>query len=320
MRDRTTRRRFLKICAYSAITTPIALSNNTFVTNTLAPLYKKSSSRTTFNGYAFGGDICLILDGNQEKAKAVRYAVFTEIERLEKIFSLYRTDSEIVQLNRLGVSNNPSPEMIRLLQQAQDIYILSGKLFDPTVQSVFDTVYNRRASENMKDADKKIDFSHIIIDTMNGTIDLKGKKITLNGIAQGFASDLIGELLRAYGFNHMLINIGEYVSVGESYSLLIENVLGHQLSVIDLKNNAVATSSADALYLPDGRSHLIQPSGEKDTEWKTVSVIAKNATIADGFSTAFSLMSLSAIQSLDFKELGIERILLEDFQHYVRTL
>ena len=41
-------------------------------------------------------------------------------------------------------------------------------------------------------------------------------KLTLNGIAQGFASDRVLATLRGHGIEHALINIGEHAPLGES--------------------------------------------------------------------------------------------------------
>ena len=42
--------------------------------------------------------------------------------------------------------------------------------------------------------------------------------ITLNGIAQGYITDKVGDLLRAAGFEHVLVNMGEQLAIGPKWS------------------------------------------------------------------------------------------------------
>ncbi len=61
-----------------------------------------------------------------------------EIERCEKIFSLYR-DSEIVRLNRDGMLVRPSAELVAVIDASQRIGTLSNGAFDITVQPLWHT-------------------------------------------------------------------------------------------------------------------------------------------------------------------------------------
>ena len=60
-----------------------------------------------------------------------------EIERYERIFSLYRDDSEIARLNRDGVLARPSPELVAVIDASQRLGTLSGGAFDITVQPLW---------------------------------------------------------------------------------------------------------------------------------------------------------------------------------------
>ena len=50
-----------------------------------------------------------------------------EIERLERIFALYRTDSEIARLNRDGRIEFPSLDLLTVLSQCQALSALSQR-------------------------------------------------------------------------------------------------------------------------------------------------------------------------------------------------
>src|SRR5262249_17971660 len=60
-----------------------------------------------------------------------------EIERFERIFSLYRRDSEIVRLNAAGRLANPPPELRALLGESQRLGELSSGAFDISVQPLW---------------------------------------------------------------------------------------------------------------------------------------------------------------------------------------
>ncbi len=42
-----------------------------------------------------------------------------------------------------------------------------------------------------------------------------GRQITLNGVAQGYISDRVADLLKANGVEHVLVNLGEMVTIDD---------------------------------------------------------------------------------------------------------
>src|ERR1700704_2957133 len=70
-------------------------------------------------------------------AQATILKVRREIVRLERIFSLYRTDSEISRLNEAGRLTKPSPELRQLIEESQRLGELSGGAFDISVQPLW---------------------------------------------------------------------------------------------------------------------------------------------------------------------------------------
>src|SRR5579863_5746272 len=67
-------------------------------------------------------------------ARATILKVRREIDRFERIFSLYRSDSEISRLNETGRLTRPSPELRQLIEKSQRLGELSGGDFDISVQ------------------------------------------------------------------------------------------------------------------------------------------------------------------------------------------
>jgi thiamine biosynthesis lipoprotein len=127
-----------------------------------------------------------------------------------------------------------------------------------------------------------------------------GMALTLNGIAQGYITDRVAELLRARGVVHTLVDMGETRALdghpaGRPWSVglkdpRVENGLLQELA---LDNQAIATSGGyGTQFDAAGRfNHIFDPAtGGCATRYLSVSVVAPRATVADALSTAFSLM------------------------------
>jgi thiamine biosynthesis lipoprotein len=138
--------------------------------------------------------------------------------------------------------------------------------------------------------------------------------ITLNGIAQGYISDRVVELLRANGMQHALVDMGEVRAIGARpegapWTVGLEDPIfpGHVATTISLVDRAVSTSGAYGFHFDAaGRfNHIFDPrtGGTSDT-FLSVSVVAKAATLADALSTGFSVMSLADAQATALK-LGV---------------
>src|SRR5580704_10707066 len=60
-----------------------------------------------------------------------------EITRLERVFALYRPDSELARLNRDGRLANPCFDLLTVLSQCRRLSALSSGAFDVTVQPLW---------------------------------------------------------------------------------------------------------------------------------------------------------------------------------------
>src|SRR5678815_4728382 len=126
---RPTRRRFLRVVAAVAGLPPIIA--------TLRATAPKARLHT-WHGEALGAVSELTL-WHPDAAFAQRtiLRVRQEIERFERIFSLYRRDSEISRLNEAGKLLKPSPELRQLIEESQRLGELSGGAFDISVQPLW---------------------------------------------------------------------------------------------------------------------------------------------------------------------------------------
>ena len=124
-------------------------------------------------------------------------------------------------------------------------------------------------------------------------------RITLNGIAQGYITEAVHRQLRREGIAHALVNCGEYRAIGgrgvdRAWRLGIQHPREGDayLGVIESDGRAVATSGDYNTQLPDGRNHCFDPrTGQAVSHWRSLTVLAADATTADAYSTALFVMS-----------------------------
>lgn len=149
----------------------------------------------------------------------------------------------------------------------------------------------------------------------------RGMAVTLNGIAQGYVTDKIVDLLRSRGIAHSLVDMGEPRAIGSrpdgrawQVGVADPDVAGYTETVLPIIDRAVSTSGAYGFQFdPEGRfNHLFDPrTGGCANRYRSVTAVSRSATAADALSTAFSLMSEERIRPL-LREVDVERVHLID--------
>jgi thiamine biosynthesis lipoprotein len=132
--------------------------------------------------------------------------------------------------------------------------------------------------------------------------------LTLNGIAQGYITDRIVDMLRDAGVTSSLVDMGEDRAIGAKpdgspwrIGLAAREDSDSPDEVLSIVDKAVATSSAAGFHFDAaGRfGHIIDPrTGSAPTLYRRVTVVADEAATADALATAFTLMDESAIASV----------------------
>jgi thiamine biosynthesis lipoprotein len=241
-----------------------------------------------------------------------------EVRRLEKIFSLYRSDSSLSKLNVTGMLATPPLDLVRCLDDGRRISELTDGAFDVTVQPLWQ-LFSQHFSA--PDADPRgpdedtiaairdlVDFSRVTISANRISLRRPGMAVTLNGIAQGYITDRVTDLLRARGFNNILVDLGETRAMGTHANGtpwrvgIRDPFQGDHLAVkLPLKDRAVATSGGYGMWFDTAKRHhhLFDPrTGRSTDRWQSITVVAGDATTADALSTAFSAMPREAISRI----------------------
>ena len=237
-----------------------------------------------------------------------------EIERLENIFSLYRPASILNRLNRKGAVIAPPADLVRLLSESHHISRQTDGAFDVSVQSLW-LLYKQHFTafpdSRTGPSDRQIaetlqatDYRAIAFDENRVKLTRANMALTFNGIAQGYITDRVVDLLKKNGFSNFVANIGEPRLVdshpqGRPWIVGLKrpnhSAAEKKLHVV---NRGIATSAPAATYFDRNRKfhHLLDTkTGRPGQAHTTLSVVADNATLADGLSTAFSMMSASQI-------------------------
>jgi FAD:protein FMN transferase len=279
----------------------------------------KSMERSvTWTGQALGAPATLILNHPDENAaRRLTERVVAEVARLESVFSLYRPDSVLAELNRVGVIVAPPVELVDLLQASRGFWEMTGGAFDPSVQPLWVLYRNHfgmpgadPSGPSMKDvghALASVGFGGVRCDRDRIVIGSR-MALTLNGVAQGFITDRIVEMLRDEGVTSSLVDMGEDRAIGAKadgspwrIGLAESQDSDRPDQVLEVVNKAVATSSASGFRFDRaGRfGHILDPrKGHVPSHYRRVTVVAEEAATADALSTAFTVMDENSISSI----------------------
>lgn len=293
------RRRFLTISAAAA---------------GLAASGARAASTRVWTGVALGARASIRLDHPEAGAIAARAAA--EIARLEGIFSLYRADSALSRLNAEARLAAPPAELLECLTLAGTVHRASGGAFDPTVQPLWRLYADHFAAPDAPAAGptreaiarvlRAVDYRKVQVGADRIRLHSPGMALTLNGVAQGYVTDRVIELLRAAGFDDVLVDLGEARVRGQrpgggawraaiadprrEAGMLFELPLGEARGALP----ALATSAGAGTPIgPDPRiNHLFDPhTGRSANRHLSVSVAAPRATLADGLSTTLAVLA-----------------------------
>ena len=293
-----TRRRFMVIAA-SAVT---ASSFTAFA--------GEPAVQVVWRGVALGANASITLSGRDAGMMATLIdELEAEVSRLENIFSIYRSSSQVSLLNRNGVLQAPAPELLELMSLTSSVHEATAGAFDPTVQTLWKLHADARArdrhptSEALRSARSRTGWQHLDFSSASVRFNRKGMALTFNGIAQGYVADRVSGLLRANGFSNVLVDMGEIRAEGhrpddKPWQVGIACPDGALAGEVELSDRALATSAPTVAQLDNGipANHIIDPrNGEPGGRWNLISVSDRQAAIADALSTAFSLLDREAM-------------------------
>jgi thiamine biosynthesis lipoprotein len=242
-----------------------------------------------------------VIENNSELAEHAVNDAFAEIDRIELLMSSYDERSEISILNSEG-SIEPDAEIVHLLERAAYFHQISAGAFDITVEPLL-RLFNMSFGEGSappSDGEIQAALQMVGFDRIEVTSDRislpDGMKITLGGIAKGYAIDRAVTVLQEHGIQQGLINAGgDMRSIGtngeDPWKIALQNPRNSNdlIAILPLIDSAMATSGDYERYFdPDKRfHHIIDPrTGHSATELISVTIVAESALDADALATA----------------------------------
>ncbi|MEM7463691.1 MAG: FAD:protein FMN transferase [Pseudomonadota bacterium] len=286
----------------------MSLSRRRFISITaglaLGALAKPAHGKpAVWRGVALGANAELVIsDLPKDQANTLITLAIAEIKRLEAIFSIYCSDSVIMKLNRTGKLEAPPPELLALLTQVDAVHKATGGLFDPTIQPLWAAYAEHKGlppADLLEAARIRTGWKHVKYAPTSIFFEKRAMALTLNGIAQGYVTDRIADLLRANGLTNAVVNIGEISALGHNSDALpwrislADEAERETSDYVEISNRSIATSAPTGTTFDGEVSHIINPLTGKTTtsQWQRVSVIHDRAAIADGLSTAMVMMA-----------------------------
>lgn len=309
--QRMVRRRFLLIAAGSVA----GATAGGGMYGASARQAKRHWPRTTRTTFGLGTEVSISArHPSAAVAERAIEAAFDELALVERLMSIYRVESQLSILNRDGWLWQPHRHLVEVLRQAKQVSQQSGGAFDVTVQPLWEAFAaaakeQRLPSEaTVSAARAKVDWTQVEIAADSLRFLQPGMKITLNGIAQGFATDCVVAALRARGVEHALVNAGEIDSLGETergtaWRVGIQHPRQEDayIALANLDGRALATSGDYATrFSAAGRQHhIFDPrTGYSPTELCSVSILAPTGMAADALSTACFVLGVERSLSL----------------------
>ncbi len=242
------------------------------------------------------------------------------VRRVERVMSIYDAGSDVFRLNRDGELDDPDPHLLTVLAQAQALSALTRGAFDITVQPLWALCSKAgarlpAAGDRLK-AQARANWQRVELGPQRVRLLKPGMQITLNGLAQGYAADLAAAALRAHGIAHALLDTGEFVASGSkpgsrawTLGVLDPRQQGVMAARLRLDGRCAATSGDYAsAFTPDFvHHHILDPrTGFSPQELASVTVLAPNAMLADGLSTACMVLGAKKAHALLARQPGVD--------------
>ncbi len=245
---------------------------------------------------------------DEAKARATFAAVGAEFDRLERLLSVWHEGSDVTRLNRAagGAPVAVHADTRRVLDAAAQVSAWTDRKFDITFGALaeiwkFDHDQDNRVPAAAEIAARlaRVDAGAVVVDEQAGTaaITKPGVRVHLGGIGKGYAVDRAVTMLRAAGLRDFLIQAGGDLYAGgrrgpTPWRLGIQDPRGHAdepfLSV-EIADRTFSTSGDyERFFEQDGVRHhhlLDTATGQPARGCRSVTIVARDATMADGLST-----------------------------------
>lgn len=247
-------------------------------------------------------------------------AAVAAIRHVERQMSLFDENSAVCRLNHDGALRNADPHLLRVLKLATHVATRSSGAFDATMQPLWQAWAAAQregrlpAAGELRQARARVDWRAVRVAGNDIFLERPAMALSFNGIAQGYAADLVRATLQAHGVEHALLDTGECWPLGRSpqgepWSIALADPRAFLVS----DGRALATSSdAHTAFSADRRHHhIIDPrSGYSPTVWSSVTVAAPSCALADALTKVMFMASAPQALALA-RNWGVDVLLVD---------
>lgn len=254
-------------------------------------------------------------------------AATQEIKRIETLMTTWRPDSELSRVNAAAGEQaiEVSPETFTVVQEALHTSKISEGTFDITFESLhglwkFDEDLDPHPPTDAAIRAKLplVGYHHVHLDAGARTIklDTKGVRISLGGIAKGYAVDRAAKVLEDAGLASFFVQAGGDLYArgkkpdGSEWSAGVRDPRGpanSYFALLRLTDHAFSTAGDyERSYIVGGKRyhHIIDPrTGKPATASRSVTIWAKTAFLADAIDDAVFILGpekgMKLVESLD---------------------
>ena len=256
-----------------------------------------------------GTEIRLTAVSADEVATVAAFSqVFADFDRLDRLLSVWKPESEVVRLNA-AAGDHPVPvstETREVLRAAREVSEWTEGAFDVTFGALtglwkFDAQDQDSSVPDPREVQARlplVDYRKLTIDETAGTAFLasKGMKVHLGGIGKGYAVDRAAAILRSHGLRNFMIQAGGDLYVGglkdsRPWKLGIRDPRGSAdqlFATLDLTDGTFSTSGDyERFFIKDGRRyhHILDLKlGEPARLSRSVTLVTNKAVIADALA------------------------------------
>jgi FAD:protein FMN transferase len=241
---------------------------------------------------AMGTTVEALLECDGPTGPAALLAVEAEFERLERILSRFRPNSDLSVLNRRGRIHG-APDLARVVELALTAREETAGRFDPTIHDALVAAGYDRTFEDVSRVGPSAQVADCYLGSWGARVDgdgvevEPGVRLDLGGIGKGYAVDRAVGIVAAAG--PCLVNAGGDLAVAGlpragTWAVSVDTPAGPL--TLGLSSGALATSGRDRRRWIRGseeRHHLIDPSSGSPAEsrWLRVTVAAHTAVAAE---------------------------------------
>jgi thiamine biosynthesis lipoprotein len=275
----------------------------------------KSEDQPQSQSFIMLGTVCRITIYDKPTEEAFS-AAFSRIREIEQKMSLHSETSEIAKINAASGREavQVSEETFRVIDKALQIAHLSEGAFDITIGPLV-KAWGIGGDDARRPSDEElalllplIDYTMVELDHQARTVYLPktGMALDLGGIAKGYAADEAARVLRSFGIERGIINLGGNVLTmgtkqdGSLWRIGIqdpESSRGEYAMIVQLDDTSLVTSGPyERFLLLDGEfyHHILDTKTGLpiDSDFTSVSIITKNSMLADALSTSVYALGL----------------------------